>query len=199
MIERELLYYGYWFVAVGAVVEGDATLLTASFLAHRGYFSFTWVLVIAAASTSAASHGYYLLARLKGAELLEAVGLSNSKVNWVLAFSRRSGGLLILASRFMIGFRTLIPIVCGATGMGVVRFFFWNVVGAALWAAVFGAAGYLGGHLMSVLFDDVRRHEWLVAAILEMATAGYVLWRTHGRDVFDIWLLGRAFSRRAQG
>ena len=33
MIETELSRHGYWFVFVATVIEGDATLLTAAFLA----------------------------------------------------------------------------------------------------------------------------------------------------------------------
>jgi membrane protein DedA with SNARE-associated domain len=191
VIESELLHYGYLFVFAGTIVEGDATLLTAAFLAHRGYFKLSWVLLIAALSTAAASHVYYLIARRNGPALLETVGKGNAKLERIVAWSRRSGGLLLVGSRFMIGLRTLIPVVCGATGMSASRFIGWNVTGAVLWAAAFGSAGYLGGHLVSAVVGDIRRHERLLAGILGAATLGYVLWRTHGREIRDIWLLGR--------
>ncbi len=197
VIESELLHYGYWFVFAGTIVEGDATLLTAAFLAHRGYFHFPWVLIVAAISTPIASHVYYLIARHKGAVLLETMGAGNAKWEWILALSRRSGGLLLLASRFMIGLRTLIPVVCGATGMSAGRFFVWNVTGSILWAAVFGSIGFLGGHFLSAAFGDIRRHERALAVILAAACAGFILWRTHGRELLDVWLLGRAATRRA--
>ena len=79
--------------------------------------------------------------------------------------------------------------------MSVGRFFVWNAIGAALWTASFGLAGYLGGHAVSILLEDARRHEWTLAALGAFATAGLILWRTHGRELTDIWYLRRALAR----
>ncbi|MEZ5352495.1 MAG: DedA family protein [Bryobacteraceae bacterium] len=200
MIENELLRYGYLFVAAGTVLEGDATLLAAAFLAHRGYLRLSWVLAVAGCSTLAASQIYYLLARRAGERWLEAPASSESlssspRMRKIIAWSRERGGLLLLASRFMVGFRTLIPVVCGATGMPPGRFFAWNLGGAAIWSLAFGYAGYAGGHVLTLLVDDARRHEWFVAMLLGAGVTLAILWRTHGRDLADIWRLRRAIHR----
>ena len=195
MIETELSRHGYWFVFAGTIVEGDATLLTAAFLAHRGYFRLPWVMMVAALSALTASHSYFLLARRHGVRLLETAG-KGAKAGRIIAWSRQRGALLLIASRFMIGFRTLIPVVCGATGMSASRFFLWNAIGAVLWSVALGFAGYLGGHLLSVVVDDIRRHERVLAAMLAIGGAGFVLWKTRGRDLRDIWVLGTVLGRR---
>ena len=51
MIQLELLHYGYFFVFLGTVFEGDATLLTAAFLARRGHLDLLWVLALATLAT----------------------------------------------------------------------------------------------------------------------------------------------------
>ena len=84
-------------------------MLTAAFLAHRGYFCLAWVMIVAALSTLPASHSYFLLARRHGVRLLETAG-KGAKAGRIIAWSRQRGALLLIASRFMIGFRTLIPI-----------------------------------------------------------------------------------------
>jgi hypothetical protein len=53
MLADIILRYGYALVFVSAAVEGDATLLTATFLAHRGYLQLDLVIVVAAAATVA--------------------------------------------------------------------------------------------------------------------------------------------------
>ncbi|MBL8233019.1 MAG: VTT domain-containing protein [Bryobacterales bacterium] len=141
MIETDLLHYGYLFILAGTIVEGDATLLTAAFLAHRGYFRLSSVLFAAWLTALAASHAYYEIARHSGAAWLEQ--RSDPRLKRLVRWSGTHGGLLLIASRFMIGFRTLVPIVCGATGMSPWRFLLWNAVGAAIWAAAFGSIGYL--------------------------------------------------------
>ena len=195
-METELLKYGYLFIFLGTLVEGDATLLTAAFLAHRGYFRLPWVMAVAFLASVIASHAYFLVARHNGAKLLDMAKNRGAKVEWIISWSSRRGGLLLIASRFMFGLRTLIPIVCGATGMRPGRFVLWNSVSAIIWAVSFGVAGYLGGQLSTVLVADIRRHEKALAAILAIAVAGFVLWRTHGRELRDIWLLRRLASKR---
>ncbi len=195
MIESELLHYGYLFILVGTVIEGDATLLTAAFLAHRGYFRLSWVMIAACLTTLLASHGYYEFARRTGSSWLE--GHRTARLDRVVGWSRKRGGPLLVASRFMIGFRTLVPIVCGATGMSPSKFLIWNSIGAALWAVVFGAAGYLGGHALTIVLGDIRRHEKTIAVAMAVLVSGAILWRTHGRELLDAWSLRRSrLSRR---
>lgn len=94
---------------MATIIEGAAAPLTAAFLAHRGYFRLAWVMIGAALSTLPASHSYFLLASRPGVRLLETAG-KGAKAGRIIAWSRQRGALLLIASRFMIAFRTLIPI-----------------------------------------------------------------------------------------
>lgn len=190
LVEAELFHYGYLAIVAGIVIEADATLLTAAFLAHRGYFRLSAVLLIAAAGTILASQLYYLIARRSGMTWLNQQ--RNTRLEKIVAWSKSHGELLLLASRFMSGFRTLIPVVCGATGMSPWRFVIWNSLGAVIWAAIFGLAGYFGGHFLTILFDDIRHHEKTIAICLAVIVAATVLWRTHGRELSEAWSLRRA-------
>ena len=76
------------------------------------------------------------------------------------------------------------------------RFLVWNLAGAILWVAVFGSAGYAGGHLLTILLDDLRQHEKAVAVLLGTGSAAIILWKTHGRDLRDLWSLRKAISNR---
>ena len=189
MIETELIHYGYLFVFIGTIFEGDATLLAAAFLAHRGYFRFSWVLIVAALTTWLATQVYFLVARRAGIEWLETVGVGTTRLPRIFAWLTQYGGLLVFASRFMIGFRTLIPVVAGASKMDPVRFFVWNAVGAMAWAAAFGWAGYFGGHVLTMLVDDIRHHEKAIAFVATIGIAALIMWRTHGADVTWVWRL----------
>lgn len=195
----ELLHYGYLFIILGTVVEGDATLLTAAFLAHRGYFRLSWVLIVAGLSTTVASQVYYVAARRAGDRVLGRLGGNAQRFAQIAAWSRRRSSLLIVASRFMIGFRTLIPLVCGVVGVPSGRFALWNAAGAALWTITFGLAGYLGGHALAILMEDIRRHEKVLAALVALTTASIILLKSRGTDVRDLGLVRAALLVTSQG
>ena len=194
-METELLRYGYIFVVVGTIFEGDATLLTAAFLAHRGYLHLPWVLAIALVTTFCAAQVYFHVARRTGAKWMESMSSRGPRFEKIVGWSKVHAGPLMFASRFMLGFRTVIPVVCGANGMRPGLFAVWNAVGAFVWTAAFGSTGYLGGHVLTLLVADVRQHEKTVAAVVAIVGAGLILWRTHGREIVDLWRLGKMLAR----
>ena len=102
MIETELLHHGYLFVFLGTIFEEDATLLTAAFLAHRRYLHLSWVLIIAALSTLAVNQAYFLIARRTGVKWLEPLRARRPRVETIVNWSQRHGGLLVVASRFIL-------------------------------------------------------------------------------------------------
>lgn len=192
MIELELLHYGYLFVFFGAIAEGDATLLTASFLARRGYLDFRWVLIVAALGTIVANQTYFEWARRKGPGWISNFPKAKPRIETITMWTKNYGGLLILASRFLFGFRTLVPLVCGATGIDRWRFTVWNLIGAVVWATSVGTVGYFGAHALTKVLADIRGHEKLIAAGIAVCTVVLIAWKTHGRDWVDMWKISSA-------
>lgn len=183
MIQSYLLQYGYALLFVGVIVEGDGTLLAASFLAHRGYFRFAFVIALTIVSTAMAYQSFFWISRRNGRVLLDRMKGQDPKYARLEEWIRRRGIALLLVSRFLYGLRTAIPAVCGVVGMPPTTFFIANLAGAIIWSALLGFAGYLGGHALSLLLGDIRRHELLVALLLLFGGLGVILWRTHGRDL----------------
>src|SRR5512138_2568508 len=121
MLEQVILHYGYLVLFAGTMVEGDAFLLAASFLAHRGYLHLPWVLAVATAATMVADQVYYQLARARGQAAFAAKAAADPRFDRVKRWIQQSGGLLLFLSRFLYGFRIAIPVACGAGGMGAAR------------------------------------------------------------------------------
>lgn len=195
VIQVELLHYGYIFVFIGAILEGDATLLTASFLARRGYLQFLPVLLVAGMATIAANQIYFEIARRQGPNVLSAYPAAARRVARVSAWLPRFGGPIVLASRFLFGFRTLVPVVCGATGMSPWRFAVWNVAGAILWTVTFGSAGYMGAHALTIALSNIKRHEVSLAFAIAIMVVVIIAWVTRGRDWSDLWRFRRRVFR----
>jgi membrane protein DedA with SNARE-associated domain len=184
-IEALVREYGYWIVPPGTVVEGNATVITAAFLAHRGYLNLMWVCVLATLTTVAENLVLYELALRRGASLAEGTDKISLHVQKVLGWVRTRGGLLLFASRFIIGIRSASALACGIARMPRGVFFWSNLAGAIAWTAAMAVIGYSGGQLFTVLVNDVRRHELMVAAVTAAVVTIFVLWKSRAADVVD--------------
>src|SRR5262249_29925657 len=116
-METLLLKYGYVIFFLGVALEGEAFLLGGAFLAQRGYFHLSTILVLAIAANSVADQLYYLAARTRGRKWLEGRFGKHPRYQRMLELMARHGNWLLLLSRYMIGFRITIPAACGALGM----------------------------------------------------------------------------------
>jgi membrane protein DedA with SNARE-associated domain len=162
MLTTEILRYGYVLLFIAAAVEGDASLMTATFLAHLGYFSLGGVIATAAAATCCANQVYYWLGRRHARSAMERLH-SHRFFGWMSKALAKHAPLLLFVSRFLYGLRIAIPLSCGAAGMSPILFVGLDIAGSALWSTVIGLAGWAVAHSLVVAIGDIRRHEGLVA------------------------------------
>jgi len=173
-MESLLLKYGYTLLFLGVAFEGEAVLLAAALLAHRGLFRLPVVIAVAIAANSVADQAYFQLARLRGRRWLEKKFGAHPRYRQVIDLVGRRGGLLLVASRFAYGLRIAIPAACGALGMRVLEFTLLDLAAGLLWAVPMGVAGFLAGGALEPLLQGVRRYEEAVALALVAAVAVFV-------------------------
>jgi lysylphosphatidylglycerol synthetase-like protein (DUF2156 family) len=198
-MEMLLLKYGYGLLFAGVLVEGEAVLLVAAFLARRGVFAWPAVLLVAVAANTLADLAYFGLARRRGRGWLEARYGGHPRFQRLLDLVRRRGSLLLLASRFAYGLRIAIPAACGALGMGAAPFFVTDLLAGLLWAATLTALGYSVGGAVEPLLARVQGYEMAAAAGLLVAVglgAAVVFGLRHVRALARKGRLGTADLHR---
>jgi membrane protein DedA with SNARE-associated domain len=179
MLTTELLNYGYVLLFIAAAVEGDASLLTATFLARLGYFNLAGVIATAAVATCCANQAYYWLGRRHARSALDRLH-SHRLFGWLSKRLAQHSPMLLFVSRFLYGLRIAIPLGCGAVGMSPILFVGLDLAGAALWSTVIGLAGWAIGHSLEVLVVDIRHHEGPVA--LGVLVVALTILAFRGRD-----------------
>jgi membrane protein DedA with SNARE-associated domain len=179
-MEPLLIKYGYALLFLGVAFEGEAVLLAAALLAHRGLFRLPVVIAVAVAANSLADQAYFQLARLRGRRWLEKRFGDHPRYRRIIDLVGRRGGPMLAASRFAYGLRIAIPAACGALGMGVLRFTVLDLAAGVLWAAPMAGLGYFAGIALGPLLDGVRRYEKAAALVL-LAAAAMVLAARHVR------------------
>jgi membrane protein DedA with SNARE-associated domain len=173
MLTDLVVQYGYLMVVVGVIFEGDATLATASVLAHRGYMKLSVVMILGAVTSLTMNQIYFRLGRRHGVERV-AKADGRKLFRNIVHHTRKHAIWLVLLSRFVFGFRMAIPATVGALGMSTSRFLIADIAGSIIWAVSMGATGYLVGHFGDVL---ITNNEWAVATVVIVATLAWGVYR----------------------
>lgn len=205
---------GYFLVFLGSIIEGDATLLTAAFLAHQGHLNFVGVLLSAALASTLINEAVYRLARTRSRRYFERKVAKHPKYGRVQDWIRKRSVMLLLCSRYIIGFRLAVPAACGMTGMRPTVFSVLNALGAALWVVPLGYVGYAFGSVLEQLWVEVRAYEWHIAVAAlaigwlllvrydpELRMVSTLVFRTHSfalRESARLRKFGRVKSREQE-
>jgi membrane protein DedA with SNARE-associated domain len=184
MLTELVVQYGYVMVVVGVIFEGDATLVTASLLAHRGYMKLSMVMALGAITSLTMNQIYFRLGRKHGVERV-AKEDGRKLFRNIVHHTRKHAIWLVLLSRFVFGFRMAIPATVGALGMSTRRFLLADLAGSVIWALSMGAPGYAAGQLGALLV--AQDYDWIVAAIVVILTLAWGVYRRrHVQEVSSI-------------
>jgi membrane protein DedA with SNARE-associated domain len=173
-IETFIQSYGYLALLGGAFFEGETVVLTAGFLARRGYLELPWVLFFAFLGAYAGDQFFFHLGRLNGRKLLARKNRLQRAAERVRLWMGRGDNAVVVGFRFVYGMRIATPIILGMSGYSPLKFLALNGVGALAWVGVMASAGYLFGYVIEQFLTDIREYEHLISAVLLMM--GLVAW-----------------------
>lgn len=141
-------------VFLGLFLPGDSLLFTAGFLAAQGYLDI-WFLITGCFLAAVLGDNFgYAFGRRVGPRVFrreDSLLFHRAHLDRAQRFYERHGGKTLILARFLPVIRTFAPILAGVGRMPYRVFFFYNVVGAALWAIGLTALGYwLGSAIPNV-------------------------------------------------
>jgi membrane protein DedA with SNARE-associated domain len=173
-VETFIQHYGYAAVLVGTFLEGEIILVLAGMAAHHGYMNLSLVIGAAFLGTAFGDLLYFFLGRWHGDDFLKKKPSWQRRAARVHDLLERYQTLLILSFRFLYGLRTVTPFVLGMSRVAAWKFALVSILGALLWAAAVGYAGYLFGNAAERVLGDVKHYEIIVFAVL--AALGAIMW-----------------------
>jgi membrane protein DedA with SNARE-associated domain len=166
MLENFIATYGYWAVLIGAFFEGETLLVLAGVSAHMGYLKLPWVIAAAFIGGVAGDQFFFYLGRHHKTFLMMKKPSWQVRINRAQKLLERYQTPMILASRFLYGLRIAIPYTIGLSKIKAPYFLLLNIISAAVWSVLVAGLGYLFGSTVELIFDDIRKYEKLVIAIL---------------------------------
>jgi len=175
--------YGYLAVFVGAFLEGETILALAGLAAYRGYLDFMLVTLIALVAGFMGDQFYFWLGRRKGQQILQRFPDAQARADRFDALLARWHAPLIVAVRFMYGFRIVGPVLLGMGRVPAWKFLVYNFIGAAIWAPLIAGLGYLFGNVVEALLDDLHSVEiWAFGALIAIGLCSVAVHHWRGRS-----------------
>ena len=152
MWEHVLSRWGYFGIALGTFVEGEAVLLAAGAFTHLGRLSLPFVVLAATLGSLLWGQTWFFVGRRFGRGVIERRPTWRAHAHVLERWIARYGSWLVLGFRFIAGAAIVLPLLVGASGFPRGRFFVLDGLGALIWASVFAGLGLgIGAGLQGAL------------------------------------------------
>jgi len=157
--------YRYLVIFFGTFIEGEVILIAGGFFVYEGHLNFIVLVLIATLAAIIGDNFFFWLGRSQRTGAKHP--LANRFLNFVgehrlfkgEEFVRRHGGKSVFLIRFFYGLRFAGAMTAGYLGMGLGRFFLFNLIGSLTWALLIGRIGYLFGQSLEMVTQGVRLAE----------------------------------------
>ena len=181
-MEAFLTKFGAIGVFLGAAFEGQTAVVVGGLLARQHLLALWLAFASATAGSAALDHLLFVAGRRFRSHRYVVRVSGQAAFARALRFIERFPVTYILVFRFIFGLRLVSPIALGVSQVPTWRFTILNVLGAAIWAIAFTAAGYLFGETLERIFGGPHAGRWtLIAAgalvVVVLAVAAVRAWR----------------------
>ena len=165
----------------GLPIPGDTFLLAAGVLSQSGLLPFSWVVFAAGSACFLGGAAGYIVGRKWGRKALRQLPflrLTQERTRQVEKFLDRYGGPAVFFARFVAFVHPVTGLFAGVGRMRWTPFLFFNLMGAAAYALLYGALGYFFGESWEYLKVWIGRAGTLsLAGLLILAALAYLIRR----------------------
>jgi membrane protein DedA with SNARE-associated domain len=161
MIRKIILYS---VVFIGCFFEGETSLITSSFMAHRGYLEIFLVMLVALAATQSWDWLWFTVGRKKGKHFIEKKPKLHEKVKKIHNLLEKKTIPFLLGYRFMFGFRTAGPLVIGMSSISKQKFLTFSLINTILWDIIVSSCGYFFGAFLKENWKRIEDYEFEIMA-----------------------------------
>jgi membrane protein DedA with SNARE-associated domain len=163
MIKNILLYMT---VFAGCFFEGETTLVTSSFAAHRGHLEIYLVIAIAFVATQSWDWIWFIVGRKQGKLFLSRRPKLNEKARKIDIMLMKYPEPVLFGYRFLYGFRTAVPLTIGMSSIPTRKFLFFSVFNTLLWDVLFSSLGYFFGAFLKANLKKIEHYEFEIMGAL---------------------------------
>jgi len=173
---------------LGLPLPSIPLLLAAGAMSGMGRMNIVYALVVCIFASLVADVLWYELGRRKGVkvvQLLCRISLEpDSCVRRTEGVFERQGAKSLLFAKFVPGLNAVATPLAGIIRMKFGKFLLYDGLGAALWAGLFLACGFVFSDQLEVIAKSAATLGGRLAVVLLAALAGYILFKFYTRRKF---------------
>jgi membrane protein DedA with SNARE-associated domain len=155
--------WAYVLLGASVIVVEEVAPVLAGFAAHQNHLPIGRAALVCAMGGWVATLLPYALGRWGATALLRRWPAAAAGAQRLTGVVGRRPWRASLASRFIFGARTLLPLACGTARVRPIIFLIGTAISALVWAVLFTALGWGFGETALLVIGRVRRHEDLIA------------------------------------
>ena len=160
-----LVYIGIFF---GLFLEGEMVLISAIIAAHHGYLILWLVAIIGILGTYSSDCFYFFLGRKRGYSWINKNPKIKKKTEIIEKKIEKYPIFIFLTYRFLYGFRSITPLVIGASKTETKTFFLYSALGTIIWTSVYCTVGYLFGAVIKSELSHIEHIEKYIIGVLAL-------------------------------
>ena len=176
-----LIYLG---IFCGIFIEGEMVMITSVIAAHHGHLNLWIVMAIGLVGTYSSDSFYFFLGRKKGKKWLNKNVRFKNKYAVIDSKLNKYPTLIFLVYRFMYGFRTIAPLVIGASRTKTSKFLNLSAISIIIWGITYGAIGYLFGVVIKSKLSHIEHIEkYVIEILLLIGVIFFILFRVERKTL----------------
>jgi membrane protein DedA with SNARE-associated domain len=158
-----IVYIG---IFLGLFFEGEMILISAIIAAHHGYLILWLVALLGVVGTYSADCFYFFLGRKRGYVWINKNRKIKRKADIIENKIEKYPVIIFLSYRFLYGFRSITPLVIGASNIKTRTFLMYSALSTTIWASVYCTVGYLFGAVIKSELGHIEHIEKYIIGVL---------------------------------
>jgi membrane protein DedA with SNARE-associated domain len=173
-VKKVILYFT---VFTGCFFEGETSITTSAFAAHRGYLEIIIVMLIALLATQSWDWIWFMIGRKKGQEIISKRPALRDKAHKIERLLLKYPTPVLFGYRFFYGFRTAVPLAIGMSSISKKKFLIFSLLNTILWDIIFSSFGYFFGAFLKASWKKIEEYEVtvMICILITGVIAGLLL------------------------
>src|SRR5215472_3816526 len=162
-------------------IPSEVTFGFAGVLAYQGHLNLALVIIFGTLAEVAGSYVSYGVGRVAERPVIERFGryllITKADLDRTERFLAGRGAWAIPLGRTLPFVRSFTSVVAGFTGVPALRFGILSLIGTAVYGSIIASVGYAVGSAWHRVAHDLSVASFLLAAVVILAIAGFVVMR----------------------